>query len=172
MKKLRLLMMVLAAGLVVGCSSNLKDGLTYLEEEKYTEAVSCFEEEIEQEKNLEEAYRGLGIAYYELGEYASAVTALENALANEAEETASIYQLLAVSSLQQDHYEEALTFYANALSMEDCTEEMKQEILFNEIAIYQLLSDWDTLQKKVDAYVAAYPDDSRMDKTAEFLETR
>ena len=56
--------------------------------------------------------------------------------------------------------------------MEDCTEEMRQEILFNEIAILQLESEWELLKEKVDAYVTAYPDDDRMNKTVEFLETR
>ena len=80
--------------------------------------------------------------------------------------------MLGVSYLQLDEYEKALENYKKALEMEDCTAEMRQEILFNEIAIYQLQSDWDALKEKVPAYVAAYPDDDRMDKTAEFLETR
>ena len=71
-----------------------------------------------------------------------------------------------------EEYEIALDYYAKALKMEDCTEEMKQEILYNEIAAYQELGDWDTLKEKVASYVESYPDDDRMDKTAEFLETR
>ena len=65
-----------------------------------------------------------------------------------------------------------MDYYKKALGMKDCTEELKQEILFNEIAIYQELSDWETLKEKVADYVKAYPEDNRMDKTAEFLETR
>lgn len=172
MKKMRVLLCLMAAGLLVGCSNYMKDGLTYLEEEKYEDAIVCFQNEITKEKNLGEAYRGIGIAYFELEDYEAAVDALKTALANDTQESASIYQLLGVSCLKLDDYENALSYYEKALEMEDCTEEMKQEILYNEIAIYQLQSDWDTLEQKVAAYVAAYPDDDRMDKTAEFLETR
>ena len=125
-----------------------------------------------EQKNLREAYRGMGIAQYELGDYSAAVDAFKNALENETEKTATIYNLMGASYMQLNEYEEALDFYAQALSMEDCTEEMKQEILFNEIAIYQQLGNWKTVKEKVSAYVEAYPDDERMDKTVEFLETR
>lgn len=172
MKKFRLAVLILMTGLLAGCANHMKDGLAYLQEEKYEEAITCFQNEIAEEKNLEEAYRGVGIACFELGDYEAAIEAFENALANEAEETASIYQMLGVSYLQLDEYEKSLENYKKALEMEDCTAEMCQEILFNEIAIYQLQSDWDALKEKVPAYVAAYPDDDRMDKTAEFLETR
>ena len=172
MKKIRVLLCVMAAGLLMGCANYLKDGLTSLEEGKYEDAIASFEKDIAEEKNLNEAYRGIGIAYFELEDYEAAITAFENALDNEAEESASIYHMLGTSALKLDKYEDALTYYGKVLEMEDCTEEMRQEVLFNEIAIYQLQSDWETLKEKVEAYVAAYPDDTRMDKTVEFLETR
>lgn len=172
MKKIRLTLLILMAGLLIGCANYMKDGLELLQAGNYEEAIVSFQKEIAEEKNLDEAYRGVGIAYFELEDYSAAAEAFENALANGAEETASIYQMLGVSYLQLDEYEKTLENYEKALRMEDCTEEMRQEILFNEIAIYQIKSDWDTLKEKVSAYVAAYPDDERMDKTAEFLETR
>ena len=114
----------------------------------------------------------MGIAQYELEDYEEAIDSFENALKNEAEKTATIYSLMGASSLRLKEYESALDFYAKALKMEDCTEELKQEILFNEIAIYQELGDWEVLKEKVKAYKENYPEDHRMDKTAEFLETR
>lgn len=172
MKKIKLALLILAAGLLVGCENYMKDGLELLQAGNYEEAIVNFQNEIAEDKNLDEAYRGMGIAYFELEDYGAATEAFENALSNEAEETASIYQMLGVSYLQLDEYDKALENYSKALNMEDCTEEMRQEILFNEIAIYQIKSDWDTLKEKVSAYIKAYPDDDRMDKTAEFLETR
>ena len=172
MKKVRLGILLLASSVLLGCAGNIKDGITFLEEENYEAAIDCFEKEIAEKKNLDEAYRGMGIAQYELVDYSTAVESLESALANETEKTASIYNLIAVSYLQMDEYETALDYYAKALKKEDCTEEMKQEILYNEIAIYQELGDWETLKEKVSAYMEAYPEDDRMDKTAEFLETR
>ena len=172
MKRARVGLILLTVVLLAGCGSNIKDGITHLEEENYQAAVECFEKEIGEKKNLGEAYRGMGIAQYELGDYLAAVDAFENALKNEAEKTATIYHLMGASCLQLNEYEEALKFYGQALKMTDCTGEMKQEILFNEIAIYQELGDWEVVKEKVSAYVETYPDDERMDKTVEFLETR
>lgn len=172
MKKVKLGLLVMAASLFMGCASNVKDGVALLEEKNYKEAVTCFQTEIKAEKNLDEAYRGLGIAYFELGEFEEAAEAFENALTNEADETATIYSLLGASYLQAESYEEALEAYTKALQQKDCSDELKQEILYNEIAVYEGMGNWDTVKEKVDAYVAAYPEDARLEKTLEFLETR
>lgn len=172
MKKFRWILLIAIASMLLGCASNIKTGITYLEEENYEEAVACFEKEIAEKKNLGEAYRGLGIAKYELGEYEAAVDAFKNALENKTEATTTIYSLMAASYLQMDDYESALDYYNKALEMKDCKEEMKKEILYNEIAIYQELGVWDTLKEKVAEYVESYPEDDRMEKTLEFLETR
>ena len=176
MKKIGIIAAVLFTSFCMGCSMNLKDGVTLLEEGKYEEAIVCFEKSIEEEKNEAEAFRGIAIAYFELGEYQKAINYFDSALsfkeAGEAfEETASFYVMKAACHLQLDELEEALKLYEKALELE-CTDEMKQEVLFNEIAIYQELGDWETVKTKVSAYVDLYPEDTRMDKTVEFLETR
>lgn len=172
MKKLRGVVLLLVTMLLVGCASNVSKGLEYLNEEKYEEAVACFEEEIARDKNLGAAYRGLGLAKYELGEYEEAVEALENASKNDTEKNATFYSLMADSYMQVDEYERALAYYSKAARKEDLTPELKQENAFNEIAIYQELGEWDIVKEKAEAYVSEYPDDERMDKTMEFLETR
>lgn len=172
MKKSRWIFLFVISCMLMGCKANIKDGITYLEEEKYEEAIECFEKDIAEKQNLGDAYRGMGIAQYELEDYEAAIDSFENALKNEAEETATVYSLMGASSLQIEDYEAALDYYKKALKMEDCTQELKQEILFNEIAIYQELGDWDTLKEKVKVYVGKYPEDDRIDKTVEFLETR
>ena len=172
MKKFRWMLLVLAAMLMVGCAANVNKGIELLEEEKYEEAVECFEKDIEKGKNLAEAYRGLGLAKYELGEYEEAVEALENASKNKTEKNATFYSLMADSYMQVGEYERALAYYSKAAMREEITPELKQENAFNEIAIYQELGEWDIVKEKAEAYVKAYPDDDRMDKTMEFLETR
>lgn len=172
MKKFRWMIILAAVCMLIGCSSNIKDGVMYLEEENYEAAISCFKEDIAEEKHLGDAYRGMGIAQYELEQYRDAIDSFENALGNNEEPTATIYTLMATCYLQVEEYESALDYYKKALAMKDCTEELRQEILFNEIAIYQELSDWETLKEKVADYVEVYPEDDRMDKTAEFLKTR
>ncbi len=172
LKKMTLTVLIGAMCLLVGCKSNINDGLELLEAKKYEEAIACFEKDIAEEKNLDEAYRGIGVAKFELGEYELSAEAFENALKNEAEVNATIYVLMGASYLKLDNYEQALDNYAKALKQEDCSAEMKQEILFNEIAIYQEIGDWDTVKEKVESYVESYPDDDRLDKTVEFLESR
>lgn len=176
MKKIRIIVAVLFTALLMGCSMNLKDGVSYLEEGKYEEAITAFQKAIEDEKYGEQAYRGVGIAYFEMGEYEKALHYFESAFSfkefgEDFEETPSIYAMKAACHLHLGELEEALELYGQALELE-CPEEMKQEILFNEIAIYQELGDWETVKEKVAAYVELYPDDTRMDKTVEFLETR
>lgn len=172
MKKSRWILLFVIPSMLLGCKANIKDGITYLEEEKYESAIECFEKDIAEKKNLGDAYRGMGIAQYELEDYYAAIDSFENALANKEQPTATIYTLMATCHLQVEEYEIALDYYTKALKLEDCTEELKQEILFNEIAIYQELGDWETLKEKVKVYAEKYPEDDRMDKTAEFLETR
>ena len=172
MKKIKTITIVMLAMLMMGCNTNLKDGVAYLQEEKYEEAIACFELEIAEGKKLTEAYRGMAISYFELENFQAAVEYFELLLADEdAEKTAALYAMKAASHLQLKQLDAALSSYQEALKL-DCTEEMKQEILFNEISIYQEYGEWDTVKEKVAAYVESYPDDTRMDKTVEFLETR
>lgn len=171
MRKIRYGMVCLAACFLMGCSGQIKEGISYLEEEKWEEAISSFEEEIKKDKHLDEAYRGIGIAKFELGEYEEAIENLEMALQHEAEETASMYGVLGDCRFKLKEYEKALEYYEKALQLE-CTEELKQELLWNEIAAYEELGQWDAVKEKASLYKETYPEDTSIDKTMEFLETR
>lgn len=172
MKKVKLWLVLGSAIFLMGCATQLRDGVKLLEEGKYEEAISNFEVQLKENRRLDEAYRGLGIAYYELGDYEAAIESLEAALENKAKESVVLYNLLGASYLKMERYEDALKFFQEALKMDDCTQELKQEMLFNEIAIYQHLGEWDIVKEKVESYMEAYPDDTRMEKTIDFLETR
>lgn len=176
MKRIRIIVAVMVTVFCMGCSMNLKDGVTYLEEGKYEEAVTAFKKAIEDEKYGEQAYRGVAIAYFEMGEYEQALEYFETAFSfkesgEDFEDTPSIYAMKAACHLHLGELDEALALYQQALEFE-CPEEMKQEMLFNEIAIYQEFGEWEIVKEKVASYVENYPDDTRMDKTVEFLETR
>ncbi len=172
MKKTVLAILLVLTCLMAGCASNIEDGTEHLKKEQYEKAIACFEKDIERDKNLDEAYRGIGIAQYELAAYPEAIKAFEEALEQGTEETATLYGLIAACHMHTEDYEAALEAYGKLLEMQDCTDELRQEARFNEIAICEKLSDWELAKEKVASYVADYPDDSRMDKTAEFLETR
>lgn len=163
---------VMAMLMLTGCAENVKEGTAFLEEEKYDKALECFEKDIAKERNLDEAYRGKGIACFELEEYGVAAESFRLAVEHEAEETAVLCSLLAACYMQMEEYEKALDSYENALSKEDITKELKQEAEFNLIAIYEYMGNWEAAKKQMEKYVKSYPDDTRVEKEAEFLETR
>lgn len=96
---------VLLALMLTGCSSKADQlynkGMENLDAGQYEQAVECFEQGLEADQRMEENYRGLGIAYYEMGNYESAITMLRQSL-EEMEEvndafTIDVYYYLAES---------------------------------------------------------------------------
>lgn len=172
MKKLLLAVVLSGVFILTGCTNNIESGLESLEAEKYEEALVSFQNEIEKGKNLDEAYRGLGIAYFELEEYEEAIEAFVLAVENETEETATLYGMMGACYVETGEYEKALDIYTKALGVETITEELEQEIQYNLIAVYENMADWDAAKEQMESYREAYPDDSRIEKEADFLETR
>ncbi|HIV95944.1 MAG TPA: tetratricopeptide repeat protein, partial [Candidatus Sellimonas avistercoris] len=76
--------MIMAACLLfftmTGCATQIDKGKSLLEEGKYEEASEAFEKASKDSDMEQEAYRGLGISYYELEQYDKAVSAFESAL--------------------------------------------------------------------------------------------
>lgn len=70
--------------MLAGCASEGKKQFQQAEEDleagAYEEAISGYEKVLEGQEYLAEAYRGIGIAYYEMGEYLKASDAFQNAL--------------------------------------------------------------------------------------------
>lgn len=172
MKKWILGIMIVGTFIFTGCANNIKSGVEALETKNYDEAKDFFEQEIEKGKHLDEAYRGIGIACFELEAYDDAIEAFKLALKNETEETAILYSMMGACYMQTMEYEKALEVYKKALSMEDITDNVKQEVQYNLIAVYENMADWDAAKKQMKEYKKAYPDDERIEKEADFLETR
>lgn len=172
MKKWMIAAVLAGTLLFTGCSNHIADGVEALETEDYEKAKTCFEQEIAKKKHLDEAYRGLGIAYFEMEEYEEAVENFQLALDNKTEETAILYSMMGACYMENDDDEKALDVYTKALSMKELTEELKQEIQYNLIAVYENMADWEGAKKQMEDYRKAYPDDERVQKEAQFLETR
>ncbi len=174
MKKRKIAMLVMFGGLLTGCmgTNYLKEGVSYLDEKQYKEACEVFQKAVKEGKNLDEANRGMGIAYYELKEFEKAIDAFEEALDNGAEETATLYNFIGISNMRIENYEEAVSAFEKGMSMEECSDTMSREMLFNTIVSYEKMADWDSAKVKVNEYIEQYPDDSKAEKEAEFLETR
>lgn len=171
MKK-RVIGLIIVLVILTGCAGNVKDGVELLNDEKYEEAIAVFEEDVKKGKNLGEAHRGIGNAYFALEQYEEAIESFGVALKNETKETATIYGMLGACHMKLEAYDKALSMYKKALKMKDITDELEQEIQYNLIAIYEYTGDWEAAKKQVEKYVKAYPDDGRIEKEAEFLETR
>lgn len=150
----------------------LEEGVEFLSQGQYEQAEEKFNEAIKKEKNLGEAYRGLGMALWEQEDYEGARDAFLNALENDAEETATIYNFLGNCESDLGDWESALDYYAKGIASEDCSDEMMQEMMFNEIAAYEKMGDYETAKEKLREYTEKYPDDENAAKEAEFLETR
>ena len=170
MKKLqRVIALVMICVLMTGCSFNpYKTGIKYLEDGEYSKAVTEFQEAIEKEKNLADSYRGLGIALWEEKAY----EAFENALAEGAKESATIFSLLGNCAMNIEKYDKAAEYYEKALTMKDISEELLKETKYNLIAAYEYAGNVEKAKENLSAYIEAYPDDESAVREAKFLETR
>lgn len=166
------LILILCSFALGGCGSKVSDGLSALENEEYDEAITAFTEAVEQEEDLGEAYRGLGLAYWEKGDYDNAYEALKNAVKNSDEELGSTYNLLSCIDLQNENYKSALTYIEKAGNCIGNSDELTQELAHNEIICYEYLGKWDVAKEKMEKYQNKYPDDDSLAKDAEFLSTR
>ena len=170
--KRNIIVVLLLCLFLVGCKKEEPTIVELLEREEYEMVITKLEAMIAQEDNVGEAYRGLGIAYWELGEYQKARGAFEYALANGEEETGTICNFIAICDLQLGHIESAGKWFARGLEKEGNAPELIQEMEFNQIAVYQKQGDFDTAREKLNTYVTKYPQDEDARKELEFLKTR
>lgn len=171
MKKIRMII-ILVGVMLCGCAGNIKEGRVLLEEGKYQEAKVTFEKEIQEEKHLDEAYYGKGIACFELKEYEEAVENFETAVLFGVDEDSVFHGFLAASYMETERYDDAIEAYRNSLAYEDITPELKQEARYNLIVAYEKVGDWDNAKKELKSYEKDYPEDTRIKRDADFMETR
>lgn len=161
------------AVMLTGCGDKtVEEGVKLLEENDYQGAADLFQQAVEKDGEDAEAQRGLGIAKWELEDYEGALAAFESALENGGEKTAEIYNLMGNCCMQLEQGKKALNYYRLGLQDEDLSDELKQEMRFNEIAAYEMSGDMESAKSKLESYIQDYPDDEKAAKEAEFLETR
>lgn len=158
--------------LFTGCADLVEDGTSLLEEGKYEEAREKFETAIEKEKNLGEAYLGLGICSWEAEDYEAAKKHLGLALENGAKESGTLYHLLGQCEMEMECPEKAVYYFEQGQTFSDVSSELKQEMAFNEIVAYEALKMYDEAKTKLEIYVSNYPDDAAAVKELEFLNTQ
>ena len=121
---------------------------------------------------MDEAYHGMAIACFELGDYESAQENFELSIKHGAIENAVLCGFLGACYLETENYEKALDAYEKALAKKDITPQLEQEIQYNLIAVYEYMGNWDKAKEQMKKYEKAYPEDTRIYKEADFLETR
>lgn len=169
----RLLAVLFVCILLSGCAANVyREGVESLQAGDYDAAIEQLTEAVEKERNVADSYRGIGLAYWEKGDYNAAVQGFESALENGAKETGAIYNLLGACKMKLEDYNGAIEAYEKGITEEDSTEEMIQEMRFNVIVSYEKLEEWDTVKARLDEYILAYPDDEQAQKEIDFLKTR
>lgn len=169
----RLLAVLMLSLVLSGCADNVyREGIESLQAGNYDAAIEQLTEAVEKERNVADSYRGIGIAYWEKGDYSAASQAFESALSSGAQETGAIYNLLGACKMKLEDYTGAIEYYEKGVVEEDSTEEMIREMRFNVIVSYEKLEDWESARVKLDEYIAAYPDDAQAQKEIDFLKTR
>ena len=160
-----------------GCANSAKSGVEALEAGDYKEAQAQFEKLTEEKdkKKSAEGYRGLAMTYYEQEEYSSALDAFKKAVDTGVVQTTQIYNLMGVCAMKTEDYEAALEYIQAGLAMAETgkdSAEMIQEMRYNEVVCYEKLADWENAKQKASEYLIEYPEDTAMEREAEFLETR
>lgn len=185
MKK-RFICVLLAACLLTGCKEKvnyIEQGTQQLEVKQYEEAIGSFEQSLVAEEDAAEAYRGLGMAYYEQQKYEAAREAFQKVIENEGDVTPTLYNFIGVCAMNLEDIGEALEAFQNGIdlaaeveakgdeSTPDYTQTV-QEMKFNVIICYEKQRDWESAKEKAETYILEYPDDAEAQKEAAFLRTR
>lgn len=155
-----------------GCAGSVKKGTSYLQEKDYANAEVEFQEAIQKKKNVSEAYRGLGLCYWEQKKYKKAEEALEKALKNGTEETATLYNILGICDLELDKPERAVYYFENGQQLSGAGKELLREMAYNLVVAYEKAGDYQSAKQKLEVYLQANPDDEKALKEQEFLNTQ
>ena len=150
----------------------IEEGNKLLNTQQYEEAIVEFNRAVEKEELLDQAYLGIALCNWELGNIDQVNQYFDMAYAHGATKTSSNVNLFLSKALEAEDYTKALEYIAESLAIGTNTEEEKQDLLKNEIACYEKLGDWENAKTKITEYVALYPEDQEAIKEAEFLSTR
>lgn len=129
-------------------------------------AKEQFEESIE--LGNEEGYHYLSKMYYDLEQYEKAIE-YERKFMELREPDGAAYMLLAKCYSSAGKFEKAIKAVEAGIALDD---DKKQELLFEEVVIYEKKLDFESAYEKCLKYVTSYPEDTIAKQELEFLETR
>ncbi|WP_286151993.1 tetratricopeptide repeat protein [Sporofaciens musculi] len=151
-----------------------EEGIEYLKNGQYEEAIKQFEQAVEDEVNVGDAYRGIGIARWETENYEGARDAFQKALDADTESpfTGIIYNFLGSCELKLGNPESAQNYFQLGIGLKGNSAKLDQEMKYNQIVAFEQLGDWESAKARLAEYVAEYPEDANALKEQQFLETR
>lgn len=121
------------------------------------------------EKKESQAWFYLGYIYEQQGDFDSALEAYET-YQKEAGLSFGEYQTVSACMQKAGKYEAALEL--NRSLREGAGKETVQNLLFEEILIYENCGEYSTAREKAESYVSEYPSDAQGQKEYQFLLTR
>ncbi|MBQ0000911.1 MAG: tetratricopeptide repeat protein [Clostridiales bacterium] len=119
--------------------------------------------------NNTEALLLLGMVYLGQKDFSNARTMYNEYIAKVGN-SAKGYNGLAQCDMHEGKYDEALANIEKGLEIAT-TEEM-QDLLYNEMVIYETRLDFETAKEKTEAYLNLFPDDASMKRELAFLRSR
>lgn len=169
-----LLSLCLCLWLLLNNVNPSEEGIEYLKNGQYEEAIGQFEQAIKDEVNVGDAYRGIGIAKWEQEDYEGAREAFQKALEQSGETplTGIIYNFLGSCELKLGNPASAQNYFRKGIGLKGNSQELEREMKYNLIVSFEQAGDWESAKAELAEYTAEYPDDAGALKERQFLETR
>lgn len=153
-------------------ASNAKDhcerGRIYYYMEDYENAQKELETAID--RNYSEAMLVMGQVYLAQDDVDSARSMFQEYMEKEEDHMADGYNGLVLCDIEEQDYSAALENVKRGL--ETAQGDQMQDLLFNEVVVYEKSLDFETAQTKAEEYLQLFPDDEKMQREKEFLDTR
>ena len=173
MKRIVVVIVVCLFGLCLsGCENPSEEGVEYLQNGQYEEAIEQFEQAIEDDVNTGDAYRGIGIARWEQEDYEGASEAFLKALEEGAQKTGPLDNFIGRCEMKLGNFPSAQNYFRLGLAQEDNSAQLNQEMQYNMVVAYEQVKDWESAKAELRDYLASYPEDEAAQKELQFLETR
>lgn len=108
--------------------------------------------------------------YWQMGNTDYAITLFQSYLEGESPEHQEAYAKVASWQIGQGDYDGALATLEAGLSKGEGA--VRQELLANEIVVYEQKGDFETAKLKMESYLETYPEDEKAQREYVFLKTR
>ena len=134
----------------------------YLEKDMEADGTRYLETALQTEAKTADDYCDRGKAYYYMQDYSNAKKELTEAVNKKSTE--------GILLLDDGNYDNALADITNGLA--DASTEEMQDLLYNEVVVYEKKLDFATALSKIQEYLKMFPDDENASKELIFLQSR